>query len=327
MAKKSMKKILVTGAVGQIGSELTMELRKKYGNDNVIAAGRKTKPSKTLEESGPFVYFDITDRRSVEPVVKQYDIDTIFNMAAILSATGEEKPLLCWNVNINGLYNILEIAREHEMNRVFVPSSIAAFGPETPRDLAPQETILKPKTMYGVTKVAGELLGDYYFKRFNLDVRGIRYPGIISSETPPGGGTTDYAVEIFYEAIKHKQYTCFVNKDTVLPMMYMPDCIKGTIDLMEADVANLKHHCDFNLAAMSFSAGELAAEIKKHIPEFSCTYAPDFRQAIADSWPKSINDTFAQEEWGWKPDYGLAAMTKDMLEKLSKKYEEGFLTH
>jgi len=325
MPKKSMKKILVTGSVGQIGSELTMVLREKYGNDNVVACGRKTKPSEKLLNSGPFEYIDITDRETVEKVVKKYDIDTIYNMAAILSAVGEEKPLLCWNVNINGLYNILEIAREYEMTRVFVPSSIAVFGPETPRINTPQETVLKPKTMYGVTKVAGELLGDYYFKRFDLDVRGVRYPGIISSETLPGGGTTDYAVEIFYEAIKHKRYTCFVREDTVLPMMYMPDCIKGTIDLMEADIKNLKHHCDFNMAGMSFSAGELANEIKKHIPEFEITYKPDFRQSIADSWPQSIDDSAARKEWGWKPSYDLASMTEDMLEKLQKRYDEGKL--
>ena len=325
MPKKTMKKILVTGSVGQIGSELTMVLREKYGNDNVVACGRKTKPSEKLLNSGPYEYIDITDRETVEKVVKKYDIDTIYNMAAILSAVGEEKPLLCWNVNINGLYNILEIAREYEMTRVFVPSSIAVFGPETPRINTPQETVLKPKTMYGVTKVAGELLGDYYFKRFDLDVRGVRYPGIISSETLPGGGTTDYAVEIFYEAIKHKRYTCFVREDTVLPMMYMPDCIKGTIDLMEADIKNLKHHCDFNMAGMSFSAGELANEIKKHIPEFEITYKPDFRQSIADSWPQSIDDSAARKEWGWKPSYDLASMTEDMLEKLQKRYDAGKL--
>jgi nucleoside-diphosphate-sugar epimerase len=325
MSKKSMKKILVTGSVGQIGSELTMHLREKYGNDNVVACGRKTKPSATLYNSGPFEYLDITDKETVDKVIKKYDIDTIYNMAAILSAVGEEKPLVCWNVNINGMYNILELAREYEMTRVFVPSSIAVFGPETPRINTPQETVLKPKTMYGVTKVAGELLGDYYFKRFDLDVRGLRYPGIISSETPPGGGTTDYAVEIFYEAIKNKRYTCFVKKDTILPMMYMPDCIKGTIDLMEADVSKLKHHCDFNMASMSFSAGELAAEIKKHIPEFKCEYKPDFRQAIADSWPQSIDDIAARKEWGWNPSYNLSSVTKDMLEKLSKRHEEGNL--
>ena len=325
MSKKNMKKILVTGSVGQIGSELTMALRKKHGNDNVLATGRKTKPSETLLNSGPFEFIDIVKKETVEKVVKDYDIDTIYNMAAILSATGEEKPLLCWDVNMNGLYNILELAREYEMTRVFVPSSIAAFGPETPRIDTPQETVLKPKTMYGVTKVAGELLADYYFKRFNVDVRGVRYPGIISSETLPGGGTTDYAVAIYYEAIKNKRYTCFVKKDTTLPMMYMPDCIKGTIDLMEVDLSKLKHHSDFNLASMSFSAGELASEIKKHIPEFICDYKPDFRQAIADSWPQSIDDSAARKEWGWKPSYNLSSMTKDMLEKLGKRHEEGKL--
>jgi nucleoside-diphosphate-sugar epimerase len=214
MPKKTMKKIMVTGSVGQIGSELTMVLREKYGNENVVACGRKTKPSEKLLKSGPFEYLDITDKKTVESIIKKYDIDTIYNMAAILSAVGEERPIVCWNVNINGMYNILELAHEYEMTRVFVPSSIAVFGPETPRINTPQETVLKPKTMYGVTKVAGELLGDYYYKRFNIDVRGIRYPGIISSETPPGGGTTDYAVEIFYEAIKNKKYSCFVKKET-----------------------------------------------------------------------------------------------------------------
>ncbi len=325
MSQKQIKKILVTGAVGQIGSELTMELRRRYGNDNVLATGRKTKPSETLLNSGPFEFIDITQRETVEKVVDDYDIDTIYNMAAILSAVGEERPKVCWNVNINGMYNILEIAHERDMTRVFVPSSIAAFGPETPQENTPQETVLKPKTMYGVTKVAGELLGDYYFKRFGLDIRGVRYPGIISSETLPGGGTTDYAVEIFYEAIKHKKYTCFVKSDTVLPMMYMPDCIKGTIDLMEADITKLKHHCDFNLASMSFSVRELADEIKKHIPEFVCKYKPDFRQAIADSWPKSIDDSASRKEWGWKSTYDLPTMTKDMLKKLGKRYEEGTL--
>jgi len=325
MVNSDMKKILVTGSVGQIGSELTLALRKKYGNDNVIACGRKTKPRETLLNSGPFEFIDITQKETIENVVKKYDIDTIYNMAAILSAVGEEKPLLCWNVNINGMYNILEIARECKMTRVFVPSSIAAFGPETPRDNTPQETVLKPKTMYGVTKVAGELLGDYYFKRFNLDIRGVRYPGIISSETLPGGGTTDYAVEIFYEAIKNKKYKCFVKEDTVLPMMYMPDCIKGTIDLMEADISKLKHHCDFNMASMSFSAGELADEIKKYIPEFKCEFKPDFRQAIADSWPKSIDDNAARVEWGWNPSYNIESMTEDMLEKLSQRYKQGKL--
>jgi len=325
MTGKKMHNILVTGAVGQIGSELTMALRNKYGNDNVLACGRKTKPSKKLLNSGPFEYIDITKRETIEKVVKEYDIDTIYNMAAILSAVGEERPLICWDVNVNGLYNIIEIAHEFDLTRIFVPSSIAVFGPETPRVNTPQETILKPKTMYGVTKVAGESLGDYYFNKFGIDVRGIRYPGIISSETLPGGGTTDYAVEIFYEAIKNKKYTCFLKKDTVLPMMYMPDCIKATIDLMETDISKLNHHCDFNIASMSFSAEELFNEIKKHIPEFRCSYKPDFRQEIADSWPQSIDDSIARKEWGWKPSYNLSSMTKEMLNILKNRFEEGNL--
>ncbi len=316
---KDMKKVLVTGAVGQIGSELTMELRKIHGNDNVVAMGRKTKPSDALGNSGPFEFGNVTDRASLDRIVKQYDIDTIYHMAAILSGAGEKDPHLAWDVNINGLYNVLEVAREMKLTRVMVPSSIAAFGPETPKENTPQETVLRPTTMYGLTKVAGELLCDYYFRKFGVDVRGVRYPGIISSETLPGGGTTDYAVEIFYEAIKHKKYKCFVREDTVLPMMYMPDCINATIDLMNADVKKLKHHSDFNLGALSFSAGGLAAEIRKHIPEFTVTYEPDFRQAIADSWPRTIDDSAARKEWNWKPTYDLPKMTEDMIEKLSAK--------
>jgi nucleoside-diphosphate-sugar epimerase len=246
-------------------------------------------------------------------------------MAAVLSAVGEARPHLAWDVNINGLYNVLELARERELVRIFCPSSIAVFGPETPRNNTPQETVLRPTTMYGVSKVAGELLCEYYAARFGVDVRGVRYPGIISSETLPGGGTTDYAVAIYYEAIANKRYTCFVRADTVLPMMYMPDCIKGTIDLMEADRSRLVHHADFNMASMSFAAGELAAEIKKQIPEFECEYAPDSRQAIADSWPCSLDDSAAREEWGWNPAYDLAAMTTDMLEKLGRRHAEGRL--
>jgi nucleoside-diphosphate-sugar epimerase len=240
-------------------------------------------------------------------------------MAAILSAAGEKNPELCWNVNINGLRNILEIATEYGLFRVFHPSSIAVFGPGTPRYNTPQDTILCPTTMYGITKVAGELLCEWYFNRFGLDVRGIRYPGIISSETPPGGGTTDYAVAIFHEAIQQKRYTCFLKEDTVLPMMYMPDCIRATVELMEADPVPLKHRANFNLAAMSFSPQELAAEIREHIPEFTCEYKPDFRQEIAESWPRSIDDSAAREEWGWSPKYDLSMMVKDMLEKLEVK--------
>jgi nucleoside-diphosphate-sugar epimerase len=324
---REMKKIMVTGAVGQIGSELTMALRKKYGNDNVLATGHKTQPSPALRDSGPFEFINVSQRETIDAMVEKFNIDTIYHLSAILSAVGEKNPQLCWDVNMNGTYNILEAAREHNLVRIFVPSSIAAFGPETPRVDTPNDTILKPKTMYGVTKVAGELLCDYYVKRFNVDVRGCRYPGIISYETLPGGGTTDYAVAIFFEAVKNKQYKCFLKEDTRLPMMYMPDCLKATFDLMEADFSELKHHNDFNVTAMSFSAGELAAEIKKHIPEFTVTYEPDFRQAIADSWPDSIDDSAAREEWGWTPDYDLAKMTADMLGVLQKRFKEGKLNY
>ena len=313
------KKLLVVGAAGQIGTELVLELRKRYGNDNVVAMGRKTAPSDKVKNSGPWEWGDVTNPESIVTCIKKYDIDTVYNMAAILSAVGEKNPLLAWDVNMNGLYNLLEIAREHKLKRVVVPSSIAVFGPETPTKNTPQETVLKPRTMYGVTKVAGELLGDYYVRKMGVDCRGVRFPGIISNETPPGGGTTDYAVAIFYEAIKAKKYECFVRKDTVLPMMYMPDALDGLIRLAEADAKTLKHYCDFNMASMSFSAEELANEIKKHIPELKVTYKPDFRQQIADSWPKSIDDSAARKEWGWKPKWDLPKMTKDMIEKLTPK--------
>ncbi len=326
MSKGEMRRILVTGADGQIGSELTLALRERYGSENVVATDI-AEPCPALCDSGPFEFMDVTRRGAIAAVVDRYEIDTIYHMAAILSATGERKPQLAWDVNANGTFKILEIARERKVTRVFCPSSIAVFGPETPKDDTPQQTILRPTTMYGITKVTGEMMGYYYFRRFGLDVRGVRYPGIISSETPPGGGTTDYAVEIFYHAIKHKRYTCFVREDTVLPMMYMPDCIRATMMIMEADLSRLKHHIhtDYNLAALSFSAGELAAEIKKHIPEFVCEYKPDYRQEIADSWPCTIDDSAAREEWGWAPAYDLSAMVADMLEKLQKKVAEGRL--
>lgn len=319
MSSRLIKRILVTGSVGQIGSELTVKLRGMYGNENVVAVGHKTQPSEELRTSGPFHFIDIRNRKELEGVVNQYDIDTIYNMAAILSATGEKNPHVCWEVNVQGFVNVLEVARENEFARVINPSSIAVFGPQTPRENTPTDTILQPTTMYGVTKVAGELLGDYYFQRFGLDVRGVRLPGVISYETLPSGGTTDYAVAIFYEAIQRKRYKCFVREDTVLPMMYMPDALKALVDLANAPLEKLKHHCNFNVGAMSFSAGELAAEIKKHIPEFKITYEPDFRQAIADSWPRSVDDNVAREEWGWSPEYDLKRMTKDMVEKLTEK--------
>jgi nucleoside-diphosphate-sugar epimerase len=325
MPTKRMKSILVTGATGQIGSELTLELRKKYGSGNVVAVGHVKKPSDKLFKSGPFETVDLNEKAEIEKTVKRYDVDTIYHLAAILSATGEQNPQLAWNVNMGSLSNVLEVSREQGLTRVFWPSSIAVFSPPAPRVNTPQETILIPGTMYGVTKVAGELLCNYYFNRFGLDVRSVRYPGIISSEVLPGGGTTDYAVAIFYEALKNKHYTCFVREDTVLPMMYMPDCIRATIELMEADPSGIKRHDGYNVAGTSFSADELAAEIKKYIPEFRCDYKPDFRQKIADSWPMSIDDSVARKEWGWKPRYDLAAMTKDMIEKLSKRHSEGKL--
>lgn len=314
-----MKKILVTGATGQIGSELTMELRKKYGEDNVIAAGHKKRPSEILLKSGPFECVDVTDKEGLEKIIKKYDVNIIYHLAAVLSVVGEVNPQLAWHVNVNGLYNVLEVAREYGLLRVFWPSSIAVFGPEAPRIKTPQNAVLIPRTIYGVTKVAGELLCNYYFNRFDLDVRSVRYPGIISSETLPGGGTTDYAVEIFYEALKKKRYVCFVREDTVLPMMYMPDCIKAAISLMEADSSKIKCRTSYNVTAMSFSVGELVSEIKKYISDFVCEYKPDFRQEIADSWPMSIDDSAARRDWGWNPTYELASMTKDMIEKLKIK--------
>jgi len=319
---REMKRIMVTGAAGQIGSELTLALRQRYGGENVLATDIKTQINPKLLDSGPFECVNVVDRETIEQAVRKHKVDTIYHMSAILSASGETRPHLAWNVNLNGTFNVLETAREFRMVRVFCPSSIAAFGPETPRHNTPNDTILKPRTMYGLTKVAGELLGDYYVLRYGLDVRGCRYPGIISYETLPGGGTTDYAVAIFLGAMKNKTYKCFLREDTRLPMMYMPDCLKATLDLMETDFSRLKHHCDFNVGAMSFSAGELAAEIKKHIPEFTITYEPDFRQAIADSWPESIDDSAAREEWGWSPGYDLTRMTEDMLAVLRKRLQD-----
>lgn len=318
MPSNQSTRILVTGACGQIGTELTAILRERHGNDNVVASDIQPVPPK-LAASGPSARLDVTQRDALVDLVQRYHIDTIYHMAAILSATGEEKPRLAWSVNIGGLYNVLEVAREHGVARIYSPSSIAAFGPETPKEETPQETVLRPTTMYGVTKVAGELLAAYYQRRYGLDVRGIRYPGVISSETLPGGGTTDYAVEIFYEAIRHKRYTCFVRADTVLPMIYMPDCIRATLMLMDAPPEGLAHAAEYNLAALSFSAGELADAIRVHIPDFVCEFKPDFRQQIADSWPRTIDDSAARAEWGWKPQYDLAAMVADMLEKLTPR--------
>ncbi len=318
MPTLEQKNILVTGAAGQIGTDLTTTLREKFGNQNVVAMGHKTPMPKDIAEGGPCVMGDVTDIEEYRKIVVDYQIDTVYHLAAILSATGESKPQLCYDVNLNGLYHVLEVAKDNGQ-RLFCPSSIAVFGHGTPLENTPQETVLKPTTMYGVTKVAGELLCDYYFHKYGVDVRGIRYPGLISWKTRPTGGTTDYAVEIYYEAVLNNKYECFVRADTKLPMMYMPDAIKGTLDLMDAPLENLKHHSDFNFAGMSFSAQELADCIATRMPDFECTFNPDSRQAIADSWPDSIDDSAASKEWGWKPNYDLEKMSDDMLENLKRK--------
>lgn len=313
-----MTKILVTGALGQIGSELVVELQKIYGENNIIISDVK----ETSHIEGIYEKLDVLDRQGLAAIIKKHNIEIIYHLAAILSATGEKNPHLCWDINMNGLYNIVEVARELKIKQIMCPSSIAAFGPETPRENTPQQTIMLPKTMYGITKVAGELICEYYVQKFGMDIRGLRYPGLISYKAPPGGGTTDYAVEIFYEAILNKKYTCFLSADTVLPMMYMPDAIRGTIELSETDFSKLKNHCDFNFAAISFSAQEISDEIKKHIPDFKVDFKPDFRQKIADSWPKSIDDSQARKQWNWKPEYDLAKMTEDMLKNLSLKLKK-----
>jgi nucleoside-diphosphate-sugar epimerase len=321
---EDMKRIMITGAAGQIGSELAVLLRERYGVDRVLVTDI-VRPSEEVLDDGPFEALNVTIRTDVERVVRKHGIDTIYHLAAILSANGEKAPQKAWDVNVNGLYNILETARGLGSVRIFTPSSIAVFGPATPRVLTPQDTILDPTTMYGVTKTAGESLCNYYVQKYGLDIRGCRFPGIISHKTLPGGGTTDYAVAIFYDAIKNGRYVCFLREDTSLPMMYMPDCLKSILNLMDGDFSRLKHHSNFNVAAMSFTPGLLAAEIRKHIPGFVCEYAPDFRQAIADSWPGSIDDSAAREEWDWTPSFDLAAMTSDMLKALSKRHAERIL--
>jgi nucleoside-diphosphate-sugar epimerase len=308
--------ILVTGALGQIGSELVNALRARYGEDSVIASDIRMPPRGT---NGPFEFVDCTNLRSLQEVIRRNNVGTIYHLAALLSAIAESKPQVAWDVNMGGLYRVLEVARESHCS-VFFPSSIGAFGPNTPPDLTPQETVQRPTTMYGVTKVAGELLCDYYFHRFNVDTRGVRFPGLISHGAPPGGGTTDYAVEIFYEAIRHRHYTCFLEPDTRLDMMYMPDAMKASIEVMEVDPSRLVHRNAFNVTAMNFTPEELAAEIRKHIPEFKIDYHVDpVRQAIADSWPNSLDDSAARAEWEWKPEYNLTAMVDDMLENLGRK--------
>jgi len=314
-----MKKILVTGACGQIGSDLVPVLREKYGKDNVVAAGHKTPPSEEMKEGGPFEFIDILKRKEIDTTVKEYGIDTIYHMGSIISALAEKWPQHAYRVDFDGFYNILEVGRENELERIMNPSSIAAFGQESPMDNTPNDTIQKPTTIYGISKVFGELMGAYYFKKYGLDVRGVRYPGILSWKTDPVAGTTDYAVAIFYGALQEKYYKCYLKEDTYLPMIYMPDAIKALVDLAEAPIENLKHHADYNINSMSFAPKELVEEIRKHIPELKVEYEIDFRQEIADSWPNSLDDSCAREEWGWKPEYDLESMTKDMLENLRIK--------
>ncbi|MEJ5285701.1 MAG: L-threonine 3-dehydrogenase [Candidatus Kapaibacterium sp.] len=316
--KKETKRILVTGASGQIGSELTLALRKIYGNDNVIASDIAEPQQGSPLANGIFEKLDVTNFDAFEQVVKKHNIDTIVHLAAILSAVGESNPTRCWNVNIGGTLNAFNLGVKYEMSKIFVPSSIAVWGPGIPK-IAPQDGVLKPKTMYGVTKVTIETLGDYYFHKYGLDCRGVRYPGIISSETPPGGGTTDYAVEIFYKAVRGEKFICFVNENTRLPMMYMPDCLKAAIDLLKAPVENLTHHCDYNVGSMSFTVKSLYEEIRKYYPNFEIEYKPDYRQAIADSWPDDVDDSVARKDWGWQPEYDLPRMVEDMIEKLKVK--------
>jgi nucleoside-diphosphate-sugar epimerase len=310
------EKILVIGASGQIGVELTLALRQLYGNQNVIASDlREQNP--LLEGTGPYVSMDVMNKEMLHVQVIRQNITQIYLLAAILSATGEKNPNLAWNLNMQGLLNVLDIAREEKLHKVYWPSSIAVFGPTSPRENCPQHTIIEPITVYGISKYAGEFWCNYYHRRFGVDVRSLRYPGLISYKSAPGGGTTDYAVEIFHEARQTGHYTCFLKEDTFLPMMYMPDAIRATMELMEAPADKIKVRTSYNVSGMSFSPAGIAQAIREHMPHFSIQYQPDYRQAIADSWPQSIDDSAAREDWGWKEAFGLPEMTSDMLMNLS----------
>jgi len=311
------EKILVIGACGQIGVELTLALRKIYGDANVIASDLREE-NVLLKGTGPYVSMDVMNKEMLHVQVIRQGITQIYLLAAILSATGEKNPHLAWSLNMQSLLNVLDIAKEENLHKVFWPSSIAVFGPTSPKQNCPQQTIIEPTTVYGISKYAGEFWCNYFYQRYKVDVRSLRYPGLISYKSEPGGGTTDYAVEIFHEALEQKKYKCFLREDTYLPMMYMPDAIRATTELMEADAAKISIRTSYNISGMSFSPKEIAAEIKKHIPEFSISYKPDYRQPIADSWPQSIDDTVARKDWNWKEEFALEAMTKDMLENLGK---------
>ena len=311
------KRILIIGASGQIGNELTMSLRNRYGNQNVIASDLR-EASALVMESGPFEILDAMDGKATEKAVKKYNITDVYLMAAMLSATAEKFPAKGWDLNMSSLFNVLNLAKDKKIERIFWPSSIAVFGPTTPKTNTPQHTIMEPTTVYGISKQTGERWCEYYHKRYGVDVRSIRYPGLISYKTPPGGGTTDYAIEIFHEALKEKRYTCFLTAQTALPMMFMDDAIDATVNIMLAPSQKIKIRNAYNLAALSFTPQELAASIQKHIPDFTIAYQPDFRQAIADSWPASINDSQARKDWGWEHRIDLDTLTKIMIENLSK---------
>ena len=311
------EKILVIGASGQIGVELTLALRKIYGNAQVVASDLREE-NDLLKGTGPYVSLDVMNKEMLHVQVIRQNITQIYLLAAILSATGEKNPNLAWNLNMQSLLNVLDIAKEEKLHKIYWPSSIAVFGPTSPKINCPQQTVIEPSTVYGISKYAGEFWCKYYHNRWGLDVRSIRYPGLISYKSEPGGGTTDYAVEIFHEALEEKKYECFLQEDTYLPMMYMPDAIRATIELMEAPESKISIRTSYNLSGMSFSPKEIAAEIKQHIPEFEITYKSDYRQEIANSWPQSIDDSVARNDWGWKEDYDLSKMTSDMLNNLTK---------
>jgi nucleoside-diphosphate-sugar epimerase len=310
------KKILVIGSSGQIGTELVEGLRARFGNENVVASDIKEPQAK---QSGPFAMVDAMDRRGIERVIDKHGINEVYLLAALLSATAEKDPAFAWKLNMESLFIVLELAREGRLERVYWPSSIAVFGPTTPKEVTPQHTIAEPSTVYGISKQAGEQWCAYYHRRYGVDVRSIRYPGLIGWKSAPGGGTTDYAVHIFHEAIKHGKYTSFLGKDTTLPMMYMPDAIRATIELMEAPAERVKERTSYNLAGFSFNPAEIAAEVKRHVPGFEMAYAPDHRQAIADSWPRSIDDSAARADWGWAPQFDLRAMVDDMMLNLKEE--------
>lgn len=311
----SGEKILVIGSSGQIGTELSIELRNIYGADNVVAADIKT-PGYDVFEGGPFEFLDVLDKQRLKEIIKKHNIKKVYQLAALLSATAEQNPAFAWKLNMDGLFNVLDLAKEKVIDQVYWPSSIATFGPTTPKNNTPQTTITEPSSVYGISKLAGERWCEYYHNKFGVDVRSIRYPGLISYKSQPGGGTTDYAVHIFYEAKKNKKYQCFLKEDCALPMMYMDDAVRATIEIMQSDIKNIKIWSGYNLAGVSFSPKEIAAEIKKHLPEFTITYAPDYRQKLAESWPASINDQQARDDWGWKSEYDLPQLVSKMLKNI-----------